>query len=71
MSKTKPIGPEAEEALRTSPVPWFALLERARLAGDAALERTAREQLSRLGVTVSYVSGSAGGSGSAATESRS
>jgi hypothetical protein len=37
-----------------SPVLWFALLERARLTSDKALERRARKALARSGIVVTY-----------------
>jgi hypothetical protein len=39
---------------RNSPTAWFAVLERARLTGDKALERRAVAQLKRLGVSVQF-----------------
>lgn len=37
-----------------SPTAWFAALERARLVGDAGLERLAVGHLKRLGVSVAF-----------------
>jgi hypothetical protein len=45
------------EELADSPVLWFALLERARLTSDRALERRARRALARAGITVLHGSG--------------
>ena len=42
-----------EEPLPDSPTAWFAVLERAVRTGDAKLERRARQELARLGVSVS------------------
>jgi len=44
---------EADEAA-DSPIVWFALLERGRLAHDFALAARAERELQRLGVKVKY-----------------
>lgn len=48
-----PKSPERPEDCATA---WFAALERARLTGDARLERIARDNLRRLGVSVDFAS---------------
>jgi hypothetical protein len=45
------------EELADSSVLWFALLERARLTSDRALERRARRALARAGITVLHAGG--------------
>jgi hypothetical protein len=39
---------------KNSPTAWFAVLERAKLTGDQAMERRALAQLGRLGVSVRF-----------------
>jgi hypothetical protein len=40
--------------LKDSPTAWFALLESAKRAGDADLERKAIAELARLGIRVAF-----------------
>ena len=40
--------------ISSSPIVWFALLERARITSDLALARRARRELARQGVRVVY-----------------
>lgn len=42
---------------KNSPTAWFAVLERARLTGDKALESRAMERLADLGVVVRFCEG--------------
>lgn len=44
----------ARDEATDSPVVWFAVLERGRLAHDFALAARAVQELKRLGVTVKY-----------------
>ena len=44
----------ARDEVADSPVVWFALLERGRLAHDFILAARAVQELKRLGVTVKY-----------------
>lgn len=44
----------ARQEAADSPTVWFAVLERARLANDAALVEEAQHSLLRLGVTVTF-----------------
>jgi hypothetical protein len=45
------------EELADSPALWFALLLRARVTSDRALERRARQALARAGITVLHGGG--------------
>src|SRR5262245_16740602 len=49
----RPAGSRSDD-ISSSPVVWFALLERARLSADSRLARHARRMLARAGVQVIY-----------------